>query len=180
MTHAILAAVVLGAANAVGDMLWAGLSLRHRVVTGLLHGALICLFIGGFVGWHARRTALGIAAGPVIGVLAAASFYLLAPWFRYYAMFPAWMFFWICFALLQKFLHRGDSWRSAIVRGLIAAAASGLAFYSVSDVWIRPPRGGPNYLYNFGAWSFAFLPGFGALFWRPASALTRPHEPPDL
>jgi hypothetical protein len=167
MAYALIAALVLGAASALGDMLWAGLSLRQRVVSGLMHGALVCLLIGAFVGWRARRPASGIAAGPVIGFLAAGVFYLLAPWLRYYAMFPAWMFFWICFALLQKRLQGEGSWAQAAVRGVIAAVVAGAAFYVVSGVWTSPSREGPRYLYHFVAWSFAFLPGFAALFVRP-------------
>jgi hypothetical protein len=165
MVFAVLAALTLGAASTAGDMLWAGLSLRHRAAYGLVHGSLICLFIGGFVGWRSRQLARGLLAGPVIGVLAAASFYALAPWLRYYAMFPSWMFFWICFALLQKVLRGERTWSGAILRGLVAAVVSGAAFYAISGIWTKPPREGPNYLYNFAAWSVAFFPGFAALFW---------------
>jgi hypothetical protein len=164
MLHAILSAVILGAANTVGDMLWAGFSLRHRVAYGLLHGAAICLLIGATIGWRARRLRAGALAGPFVGVLAAGVFYLLAPTLRYSAMFPAWMFFWICFALLQKQLYRESGWSASVVRGLVAAVVSGLAFYAISGIWTRPPRGGPNYLYNFGAWTVAFFPGFASLF----------------
>ena len=164
MRHAIVASVILAAASTAGDMLWAGLSLRHRVVSGLLHGAIICLLIGGAVGWHARRTLRGLAAGPVIGFVAAGVFYLLAPWLRYYAMFPAWMFFWICFALLQKTLVYERLWGLAIGRGVVAAIASGLVFYAISGIWTNPPPSGPNYLYNLAAWTIAFIPGFAALF----------------
>lgn len=161
---AIGAALALAAAMTAGDMLWAGLSLRHRVGYGLAHGALICLLIGAFIGRHARRTVPGIAAGPAIGLLAAGLFYVLAPWLRYSAMFPAWMFFWICFALLQKHLRREPAWGPALVRGVLAAVVSGAAFYMISGVWTRPPRGGPNYAYHFAAWFVAFAPGFVVLF----------------
>ena len=161
---AIAAAFVLAVAMTAGDMLWAGLSLRHRVGYGLAHGALMCLLIGGFIGWQARRTLPGIVAGPVIGVIAAALFYALAPWLRYSAMFPAWMFFWICFAVLQKQLTGQSTWAVAVARGVLAAVVSGVTFYLISGIWTRPPRGGPNYLYHFGAWFVAFLPGFLALF----------------
>jgi hypothetical protein len=167
LTGAALAALVLGAASTAGDMLWAGLSLRHRMVYGLLHGALICLAIGAFVGWPARRVASGVAAGPLIGLLAAGVFYLLAPRLGYYAMFPAWMFFWICFALLQRWLRREPAWAPALARGVAAAVVSGAAFYAISGIWTRPAPGGPNYLYHFAAWSFAFFPGFAALFVTP-------------
>ena len=175
MIFAILASVALGAASTVGDMLWAGLSVRHRVAYGLLHGAAICLLIGVFVGWRARRPLSGLAAGPIVGLLAAGAFYALAPWLRYYAMFPAWMLFWICFALLQKVLQRERGWGPAIARGVIAAVCSGLAFYAISGIWTNPPREGPRYLYNFAAWSVAFLPGFAALFLdRPAGRSRSP------
>lgn len=174
MIFAIGAAFTLAVAMTVGDMLWAGLSLRHRVVSGVSHGALMCLLIGAFIGWRTQRALAGMAAGLPIGVLAAGVFYVLAPWLRYYAMFPAWMFFWICFALLRKQLARDASWAAAIVRGLVAAIVSGLAFYMISGIWTRPPSGGPNYLFNLGAWFVAFLPGFVALFACPTSTVSRP------
>jgi hypothetical protein len=157
------AAFALAALMTAGDMLWSGLSLRHRVAYGLAHGALMCLAIGGFVGWRARRPVAGVAAGLPIGLLAAGLFYALAPWLRYYAMFPAWMFFWICFAALQAHLNHDRSWGAAAARGLAAAVLSGLAFYLISGIWTRRPSGGPNYVVHLAAWFVAFLPGFLAL-----------------
>ena len=164
MTHALVAALALGAASTLGDVLWAGLSLRHRMIYGLVHGAVICLFIGAFVGWRSRRTAAGLAAGPLIGLAAAGLFYLLAPQFGYRAMFPAWMLFWLLFAVLQRSLRPGRPWGGALARGAIAALASGAAFYAISGIWTDRTPDGPRYLYNFAAWSFAFFPGFFALF----------------
>jgi hypothetical protein len=161
---AVGAAVALAVAMTAGDMLWAGLSLRHRMGYGLAHGALMCLMIGAFVGRHARRTAIGVLAGPVVGLLAAGLFYLLAPYLRYSAMFPAWMFFWVCFALLQKQLSREPRWAPAVARGIVAAIASGMTFYLISGIWTRPSRGEAKYLYHLGGWFVAFLPGFLSLF----------------
>ena len=79
-------------------------------------------------------------------------------------MVPAWMLFWVCFALLQCQLSRESAAR-AFVRGLAAAILSGLAFYAISGIWTRPSPGGPDYLRHFLSWSLAFLPGFAALFW---------------
>jgi hypothetical protein len=75
--------------------------------------------------------------------------------------------------MLQKALQRERTWAEAIGRGLLAATLSGAAFYAISGIWTDPPRGGPNYLYNFGAWSVAFFPGFAALF-VTALATSRP------
>lgn len=164
MMFALVAALALGAVSTIGDMLWAGLSLRHRMVYGVAHGAFLCLVIGAIVGLRAGRPMAGTAAGPAVGILAAGLFYVLAPRLGYYGMFPAWMLFWILFALLQGALGAQRAWSTALARGLAAAVLSGLAFYAISGIWTRPPQGGPNYLYNFAAWSFAFFPGFAALF----------------
>ncbi len=83
-------------------------------------------------------------------------------------MFPAWMAFWIALAFLQgRFLGEPvTSIRGALLRGLVAAVASGLAFYAISGIWTRPAPGGPDYPGHFLSWVFAFLPGFLALALR--------------
>jgi hypothetical protein len=158
MLHTAIAALVLGA------FVWEALQLRHRTAYGLAHGAAVCLAVGMMVGWRARRPGVGAAVGPLIGVAAAGLFYMLAPMLRYNAMFPAWMFFWLCFALLQEQLEWSRDYRFAAIRGLAAALLSGLAFYAISGIWTQPSPEGPDYVRNFISWTFAFLPGFAALF----------------
>ena len=167
---AIGAAVLLGAVMAFGDWLWAALRLPHRMSYGIAHGAAMCLCLGAVIGWRARRPAAGALAGPAIGIFAALAFYALAPMMRYAAMFPAWMLFWVLFALLQQRLTPGDRISAALIRGVAAALLSGLAFYAISGIWTRPSRD-PNYLLIFGAWTFAFFPGFLALFARGRSLI---------
>jgi hypothetical protein len=164
MLYALVAAITLGAVMTFGDFVWEALRLRHRVVTGLVHGAAMCLFIGAFVGVRERRLMTGLAAGPVIGLIAAGSFYLLAPWLRYSAMFPSWCLFWVCFALLQDMLSARPRRGEAILRGVAAAVLSGLAFWAISGIWTRPNSGGPDYVRNLWSWTVAFLPGFLCLF----------------
>jgi hypothetical protein len=170
MFHAAIASIVLAAVMTFGDFFWAAMNLRHRVAYGIVHGAAMCLFIGAAIGLRERRVLAGVLAGPLIGVLAACSFYLLAPWFRLAAMFPAWMLFWICFALLQGQLARERRIAGGIQRGIVAAVLSGVAFYLISGIWTRHDPGGPNYAWNLAAWSFAFFPGFAALFWNRRTA----------
>ena len=165
LIHALLAAALLGALSTLGDFVWASWQLRHRMVYGLVHGAVICLGIGAVIGARQGRLAAGLAAGPVVGVLAAGTFYLLAPALRYSAMFPAWMLFWLCFGILQARLTGDRRIGPAIARGFAAAVLSGIAFYLVSGMWTRPPRGGPDYPRFLLNWTFAFFPGFAALFW---------------
>lgn len=164
---AALAALFLGAIMTLGDFVWAAAHVQHRVAYGVAHGAVMCLCIGAVIGLRARRIAAGALAGPIIGVAAAALFYLLAPRLHWSAMLPAWMLFWILFALLQHKLAGREPARRAIVRGLAAAILSGVAFYAISGIWTSHAPGGPNYAVNFVSWTFAFLPGFLALF-RPA------------
>ena len=78
-------------------------------------------------------------------------------------MFPAWMLLWILFACLQRQLLPGERIGVTIKRGVLAALLSGLAFYLISDIWIHEAAH-PSLLVHFGAWAFAFLPGFLALF----------------
>jgi hypothetical protein len=75
------------------------------------------------------------------------------------------MLLWICFGLLEAVLGGGKSASAAIFQGVIAAVLSGAAFYAISGIWTNPSPHGPNYLRNFASWTFAFFPGFTALFW---------------
>jgi hypothetical protein len=173
MLHAILASLLLGAVMTLGDFVWEALTLRHRVAYGLAHGAVLCLGIGAFIGWRTGRVAPGAAAGPLVGVAAAGLFYLLAPSLGWTAMVPAWMFFWMCFGLLQTALRRDRRWGAALLRGATAAVLSGIAFWAISGIWTRPSPGGPDYVRNLWSWTVAFLPGFVCLFTGE-----RGHPPP--
>lgn len=162
----VLAALFLAAVSTFGDFVWAALDLRHRVSYGIIHGAAICLCIGAVIGWREQRAIAGALAGPLVGVVAAASFYVLAPSLRWRAMVPAWMLFWICFAFLQGWLARERRATASVARGVAAAVLSGVAFYAIAGIWTRPSPGGPDYLRHFLSWTIAFLPGFAALFLR--------------
>ena len=164
MFHALIASLLLGAVMTLGDFIWAALHLPHRVAYGLIHGAVMCLCLGLAVGVRAKRPFAAALDGPVIGVVAAASFYALAPALRWGAMFPAWMLLWMLFALLQRRLDPQESLGPTLFRGVGAALLSGAAFYAISGIWTRHAQW--SIALQFGAWSFAFVPGFAALFWR--------------
>lgn len=165
MLHAIAASLALAAVMTFGDFAWAAFHVRHTVVKGVVHGAAMCLCIGLAIGIRAGRPAFAAVAGPLIGVAAAGVFYVLAPWLRWGAMFPAWMFLWLLFALLHRQLARGESVGATVKRGVLAALMSGVAFYLISDIWIHEAAH-PSLLVHFAAWAFAFAPGFLALFAR--------------
>ena len=171
---ALVGALLLAGLNTLGDFVWARFVPSHRPVFGLVHGAVLCLAVGLVLGAFRRRHVIGAAGGVVVGLLSASAFYALAPWLGYAAMFPCWMLLWLGFSFLDgRVLREARSAVEPLLRGLAAAVGSGLAFYAVSGIWIRPEPGGPSYPYHFACWTLAFLPGFLALLAgasRPLSA----------
>ena len=100
----VLGALLLAALSTFGDFVWARFVPAHRVGFGLLHGTLLCLAIGLYLGAQARsRPARGALAGAAIGLSAAAGYYALAGPLGHFAMFPLWMALWAGFALLVPF-----------------------------------------------------------------------------
>jgi hypothetical protein len=165
MVYALAASLALAAVMTIGDFAWAALHIHHRTAYGIVHGAAMCLCIGLAIGVRVRRKLATAIAGLLIGVVAAGTFYFLAPTLKWGAMFPAWMLLWLLFALLQKLLAGGERIGVTLKRGVLAALLSGFAFYLISDIWIHEAAH-PSLLAHFGAWAFAFLPGFAALFAR--------------
>lgn len=156
--------LAIAAASTLGDFIWATWIPRHMAVYGLTHGTLLFLAIGLFLGTVAGRPAADGPGGAVIGALAAGTFYLLAPLAGFSTMFVAWIGAWVALAALYGGLSGpGIGFRAVAGRGAIAAVASGLAFYSISGIWRPFDPQGWDYAVHFGAWTLAYLPGFGAL-----------------
>ena len=161
--RALVAAIILAALSTLGDFLWAHHGIKHRMFAGILHGALLCLCLGVVLGYSGKTTQtilLGALGGLVLGILSAGGYYLLRPFIRSDAVIVAWMELWILAALLHWWVNTiSESLKRTLLRGILAAAASGLAFL-VLDIWHTP--GG--YPYKLLCWTIAFLPGFLALF----------------
>ncbi len=167
MTTALVGAIVLGVLSTFYDFLWAHFEVRHSVVNGLVHGMTLLSVAGLVIGWPPRRLAAGLVGGALAGLVAAASFYAFYPLLGYlWAIVAAWMLLWLLFGALEAWL-RGAPGVSApvLLRGVVAAALSGAAFYLVSGMW-TDHSAAPNYLQNLASWTFAFFPGFAALLWR--------------
>ena len=179
---ALTGALLLGALMTFGDFVWANWRVRHMAVYGVLHGMAIFLAIGLFLGGRTGEALRGGVAGVIAGAAAAGSFYLFAPVMGYSAMFLSWVLVWIALGLISLWLtlrgamrQRGTKFVSLSVgalltegfgRGIVAALASGAAFYAVSGMWFPFNPAGWDYAVHFVSWTFAFLPGFVALLWR--------------
>jgi hypothetical protein len=164
MTYAIVSTLVLAAVSTAGDFIWATWLPRPRMAAGIVHGALLCLVAGLVLGLPSRRPAAGAAVGLVVGTLAAASFYALAPVLDFGAMLAAWFLLWMLLALTDEMLlRRRRRVAAALGRGAIAGVASGVAFYAVSGMWRNWEPASINYAEHFLRWTIAFAPGFLAL-----------------
>lgn len=169
MRNALVGSLIIAAVATLGDFVWAGLGLKHRVPYGLAHGALLFLCIGAYLGSLERQTLRGGVAGALIGLLAAGGFYALAPVAGYSVMFAVWAFVWLALAVLAGRVLRPSarwSWRETLTRGTVAMIGSGLGFYLISGIWRPFDPQGWDYAVHWMSWTVAFLPGFAALLTR--------------
>jgi len=160
-------AIGIAAVSTLGDFLWVTWELRNTPLNGILHGALLFLCIGLYLGGPAKKYLLGAIAGALIGGLAAGGYYLLRPVAGRSVMFFLYFGTWIALGFLNQRLPQRETSavnvRAALGRGFLAAIGSGVAFYLVSGIWFPFDPQGWDYLIHFGAWTAAYLPGFAAL-----------------
>jgi hypothetical protein len=167
----IAGALAIAAVSTLGDFIWATWIPRHRPIYGLTHGALLFCSVGLYLGFLGKKPAAGAIAGALIGGLAAGSFYVLAPFVGFSIMFALWFAVWIALgALNEKLNRRPGIIRAATTRGLLAAAAFGVAFYLISGIWFPFHPQGWDYLVHFAGWTAAYFVGFGALLVKRAGA----------
>jgi hypothetical protein len=168
----IAAAILVVAASAtVADWIWYTFGVRHRMIAGVLHGALLLTVVGGALGALAGRWVRGLPIGAIAGVGGALAYYAIASLVdrRPYgvAIPAAWVVLWLLLAILEGRWLRAPgvrSWRQVVLRGLIAAVIGGVAFFLVvGTLWGSPPPTGRNYALQFAAWAFAWAPGMIAL-----------------
>lgn len=164
VTASIGGAVAIAAVSTLGDFVWATWIPAHRPLYGLIHGAVLFLCIGFYLGALTNRQGIGAMAGALIGGLAAGSFYVMASFAGYSIMFVVWMAAWIALGLLNERLNRREiEIRAAFARGALAAVASGAAFYLISGIWFPFNPKGWDYLLHFASWTLVYFPGFAAL-----------------
>ena len=175
--HSIASVAIVAAAATLGDFIWYTVGVRHTVIAGLVHGALLLATVGAVLGAAYGRLLKGLPLGAIAGIGGALTYYVLVlvvdsrPYGT--AIPGAWVVMWLLLAaLLGRWLQTPvrQSWTEVALRGVIAAVAGGIAFALVRNVlWGRPPGGERNYLLQFAVWAFAWAPGLLALIWRPGT-----------
>jgi hypothetical protein len=164
MKAALLGALVIGAFSTAADFVWATWIDRATIALGLLHGSVLFLAIGLFLGTLTGRPLQGATGGLVAGLAGAGIYYALVPAVGFSAMFVAWFALWILLALICSWLRgRPELWSAAIARGVVAGLGSGLAFYLISGIWRPFNPEGLDYVVHLVSWTFAYFPGFAAL-----------------
>jgi hypothetical protein len=166
MAGLLLGIVVVAAVSAIGDYVWFEFGVPHRALIGILHGAVMLTAVGGALGAGAGRLLGGLPMGAACGAAGAIVYYALVPLTGGASMIVAWAVVWVVLAVGEGRLLRQPqrSWTEVGVRGLIAAAASGLTFSAVlGSVWGPAPAGGRAYLWHFAAWALAWGPGLLAI-----------------
>ena len=167
----IIGILVVAAVATVGDFIWYTYGVRHTIVTGVVHGALLLTVVGAVLGAASGRVLRGLPIGTLAGIGGAASYFVLVALVdrrTYGSAIPAaWVIMWLILAALEGRSLRAPerrSWSAIAVRGLAAAVFGGVAFYLVMNtLWGRPPAAGRNYVLQFFAWAFAWAPGLLAL-----------------
>lgn len=176
----ILGVFFVAAVATTGDLIWYTFGVRHTVVAGLVHGALLLTAVGAVLGHASGHALRGLPIGAIAGVGGAAIYYLLVVVMdprTYGSAIPAsWVAMWLILAALDgRWLRAPDrrNWTAIAGRGLAAATFGGVAFYLVMNtLWGRPPAGGRNYVVQLLAWAFAWAPGLVALTIGRAPATT--------
>jgi rhodanese-related sulfurtransferase len=167
----ILGIFAVAAVATAGDFIWYTYGVRHTMIAGVLHGAVLLTAVGAVLGAASGRVLKGLPIGTLAGIGGAASYYVLVAVMdrRTYgtAIPAAWVIMWLMLAALEGRWLRAPqrrTWPAVAKRGLAAAVLGGVAFYLVmTTLWGRPPAGGRNYLVQFFAWTFAWTPGLFAL-----------------
>jgi len=167
----IVGVLVVAAVATVGDFIWYTYGVRHTLLAGLTHGALLLAVVGAVLGAASGHILKGLPIGAIAGIGGATSYFVLVAVVdrrTYGSAIPAaWVITWLILAALDGRWLRAParrSWATIAGRGAVAAVIGGVAFYLVMNtLWGRPPAGGRNYVVQFFAWAFAWAPGLFAL-----------------
>ena len=167
LTPALVGSVLLAVLSTVADYVWFLNIPQHQVTSGAIHGSTLFAALGLYLGWRKGKAGIGALGGLLSGLVAALSFYVLAPIGGYSMMLVSWLILWIMLAALQTYLDGRLDLAKALGRGIITSIVAGLGF---AVVLFQLYRGWPpdtfSFFKHFVAWSMAYLPGLYVLLKR--------------
>ena len=167
LTPALVGSLLLAILSTVADYVWFLDIPQHQVTSGSIHGATLFAALGLYLGWRKGKALFGLIGGLASGLVAALSFYVLAPIGGYNMMLVSWLVLWIMLAGLQTYLDGRFDLPRTIGRGLITAVVAGIGFGVVLFELYRgwPPQSF-SFFKHFVAWAMAYLPGLYVLLKR--------------
>ena len=125
---ALVAGILIVAAVATAaDWIWYTFGVRHGVIQGLVHGALLLTVVGGTLGAAAGRLVRGLPIGTLAGLGGAAAYYVFIAVFggrTYGSAIPAaWVVMWLLLAALEgrRLREPRRSWGEIAGRGVAAS-----------------------------------------------------------
>ena len=167
LTPAVVGSLLLAVLSTVADYVWFLNIPQHQVASGAIHGSTLFAALGLYLGWRKGKAGIGALGGLLSGLVAALSFYALAPLGGYSMMLVSWLILWIMLAALQTYLDGRLDLAKALGRGIITSIVAGLGF---AVVLFQLYRGWPpdtfSFFKHFVAWSMAYLPGLYVLLKR--------------
>jgi len=167
LTPAVVGSLLLAILSTVADYVWFLNIPQHQVTSGAIHGSTLFAALGLYLGWRKGKAGIGALGGLLSGLVAALSFYVLAPIGGYSMMLVSWLILWIMLAALQTYLDGRLDLAKALGRGIITSIVAGLGF---AVVLFQLYRGWPpdtfSFFKHFVAWSMAYLPGLYVLLKR--------------
>jgi hypothetical protein len=164
LTPALVGSLLLAALSTAADYVWFLDIPGHQVLSGSIHGATLFAALGAYLGWRKGKLGVGLIGGLLSGVLAALSFYALAPIGGYSMMLVSWLLLWIMLAALQFHLDGRLVWARAVGRGVATSIAAALGFIVVLyQLYMGWPPETFSFFTHFVAWSMAYLPGLYVL-----------------
>src|SRR5262245_61052422 len=95
LTPAFVGSLLLATLSTIADYVWYLDIPSHQVLSGSIHGASLYAALGAYLGWRKGKLGVGLLGGLLSGVLAALSFYALAPLGGYNMMLVSWLLLWI-------------------------------------------------------------------------------------
>ena len=167
LAPALIGSLLLATLSTIADYVWFLDIPRHQVLSGSIHGAALFSALGAYLGWRKGKLGAGALGGLLSGLIAALSFYVLAPFGGYSMMLVSWLLLWIMLAALQTYLDGRLDMAKALGRGIITSIAAALGFGGVLFQLYRdwPPDTFPVFK-HFVAWAMAYLPGLYVLLKR--------------
>ena len=167
LVPALIGSLLLATLSTIADYVWFLDIPRHQVLSGSIHGASLFTALGAYLGFRKGKLAIGAIGGLLSGLLAALSFYALAPIGGYNMMLVSWLVLWILLAGLQTHLDGRFDFAKALGRGVITAVVAAIGFGVVLFELYRgwPPQSFSVFK-HFVAWSMAYLPGLYVLLRR--------------